>query len=111
VHWPDHGEYANTTSFLTQGTTLEFLRTASFTTPVRRLAMFSDGLERLVLDFRDKSAHAPFFDSIFNRMGQSVGEGHLPEVSQELSDLLASDRINTRTDDDKSLLCAEWREP
>lgn len=110
VHWPDHGEFANSTTFLTQGTTLEFLRVETLVAPVQRIALFSDGLERLVLDFRARTAHAPFFDSIFHRLSHFDGHGEHVDVSRELGDLLASDRVNTRTDDDKSLLCAEWRE-
>lgn len=106
VHWPDHGEYANTTSFLTQDDALDMLRIASFDTPVRRIALFSDGLERLLLDFRNRSAHAPFFDSIFRRLKPAVGPGHLTGVSEELGLLLSSAKVNSRTDDDKSLICA-----
>ena len=106
VHWPDHGEYANTTNFLTQIDALDMLRVASFDAPVRRLAMFSDGLERLVLDFQNRTAHAPFFDSIFSRLGPANGLGHCAQLSQNLSILLVSDKVNARTDDDKSLLCA-----
>jgi len=106
VHWPDHGEYANTTSFLSQPDALEQLRLATFATPVTRIAMFSDGLERLVLDFRNRTAHGPFFDSIFARMNSRIGIGHLADISEDLVTLLASDKVNTRTDDDKSLLCA-----
>jgi hypothetical protein len=106
VHWPDHGEYANTTSFLTQPDALDQLRLAVLDVPIRRIAMFSDGLERLVLDFRNRAAHAPFFDGIFARMNPRIGIGHLSETSEDLASLLASDRVNARTDDDKSLLCA-----
>jgi len=106
VHWPDHGEYANTTSFLTQAHSLEQLRVARLDAPIRHLAMFSDGLERLVLDFSKRAAHGPFFDSIFARMHPHIGFGHLTDVSDDLASLLASDKVNVRTDDDKSLLCA-----
>jgi hypothetical protein len=106
VHWPDHGEFANTTNFLTQPDALDHLRLATFVAPVTRLAMFSDGLERLVLDFQQRAAHGPFFDSIFARMRPPIGAGHLAEISDDLAILLASDKVNARTDDDKSLLCA-----
>lgn len=106
VHWPDHGEFANTTSFLTQADALAQLRLATFQQPVRRLAMFSDGLERLVLDFRQRTAHGPFFERIFARLRPAIGVGHREEVSEDLTHLLASDKVNARTDDDKSLLCA-----
>jgi hypothetical protein len=109
VHWPDHGEYANTTRFLVEPDALDTLRVATLERPVRRVCLFSDGLERLVLDFRDRSAHAPFFDAIFRPIDAHVEVGHAAHISRELEALLASDKINSRTDDDKSLLCAALR--
>lgn len=111
VHWPDHGEYANTTSFLTQSDALDQLQLATFEAPVRRIALFSDGLERLLLDFRNRTAHGPFFDRIFSRLSPRAGAGHLAAVSEDLALLLASDKVNARTDDDTSLLCAALAEP
>ena len=65
VLWPDHGEYVNTTSFLTDTDALEQFRVESLQSPVASVCLFSDGLERLVLDFRARTAHAPFFDTLF----------------------------------------------
>ena len=106
MHWPDHGEYANTTHFLTEPDALDALQLATLDRPVRRVCLFSDGLERLVLDFRDRSAHAPFFDAIFRPIEQYAEAGHAAHISHDLEALLGSDKINSRTDDDKSLLCA-----
>lgn len=108
VHWPDHGEYANTTSFLTQADALDVLRLAVLERPAARLAMFSDGLERLLLDFRTRTAHGPFFDSMLGRLGSCISEGRADVVSDEIAALLSSDKVNSRTDDDKSLFCAAW---
>ena len=106
VHWPDHGEYANTTHFLTEPDALDALQLAILDRPVRRVCLFSDGLERLVLDFRNRSAHAPFFDAIFRAIEQHAGAGYAAHISRDLEALLGSEKINCRTDDDKSLLCA-----
>jgi hypothetical protein len=109
VHWPDHGEYANTTHFLTDPDALDALQLAKLEGPPRRVCLFSDGLERLVLDFRDRSAHAPFFDAIFRPIEQHTEPGHAAHISCELEALLASDKINDRTNDDKALLCVALR--
>lgn len=106
VHWPDHGEYANTTRFLTESDAPAALQIAVTDKPPRRLALFSDGLERLVLDFRSRTAHAPFFDAILSRLISSRGEGHEAEVSAEIEALLSTAQVNARTDDDKALVCA-----
>ena len=106
VHWPDHGEFANTTRFLMEPDISDALRIARLDRPARRLAMFSDGLERLLLDFRTRTAHGPFFETIFTRLEGRARHGHADEISGELEDLLCSDRVNARTNDDKALICA-----
>ncbi len=110
VHWPDHGEYANTTSFLTQPEALEGLRIEIVDRPVRRMVVFSDGLERLVLDFKNRTAYGPFFDSLLGRLEAAGSNGKSEAVSNEIAALLGSDKVNSRTDDDKSLLCVAWRD-
>lgn len=110
VHWPDHGEYANTTSFLTQPDALAALRIEIVARPAPRLGMFSDGLERLLLDFRDRSAHGPFFDSVLGRLDACRTQGRVEPVAAEVAALLGSEKVNSRTDDDKSLLLATWIE-
>lgn len=106
VHWPDHGEYANTTSFLTQEDALDNLRIEAIDGPVRRLALFSDGLERMLLDFRAKAAHGPFFDRLILPLETVPAAGCDDAVSADIAALLNSDKVNGRTDDDKSLVCA-----
>jgi hypothetical protein len=109
VYWPDRGEHANSTHFLTEPDALDTLQVAAFERSPRRVCLLSDGLERLVLDFRDRSAHAPFFDAIFRLIERHTEPGHAAHISRELEALLISDKINARTNDDKSLLCAALR--
>ena len=74
VLWPDHGEYVNTTWFLTDADALEHLHIEELAGPIASVCLFSDGLERLVLDFRARTAHAPFFDTLFKSFaGQPNG--------------------------------------
>jgi hypothetical protein len=103
--WPDHGEYVNTTRFLTDADALDHLCVVELPGPARNVCLFSDGLERLVLDFRSRTAHAPFFDAVFRRFGEQPQSGHAAQVSRELRELLSSDAVNQRTDDDKSIVC------
>lgn len=110
VHWPDHGEYANTTSFLTQEDALDNLRLEVIAGPVRRLSLFSDGLERLLLDFRAKAAHGPFFDRLLAPLEAAPLAGCDAALSRDIKALLNSDKVNDRTDDDKSLVCATFIE-
>jgi hypothetical protein len=113
--WPENGEYANVTFFITspqafdqvdgQLAHLQFCRVAGAITAV---AGFTDGLQSLVLNYADKSANGPFFNTMFNTLRSSPDE---TELIAPLQQFLASDSVNARTDDDKTLVLAIWREP
>jgi hypothetical protein len=111
VLWPDHGEYVNTTRFLTDPDAFDHLHVEEVHDCVGSVCLFSDGLERLVLDLRARTAHAPFFDAIFQRLGDDPQPGHAAQVSRDLTALLGSEAVNSRTDDDKSILCATLLRP
>src|SRR5262249_31084380 len=55
VFWPQHGEYANTTNFLTDATAMREVSFETVPAKAYRVAMFTDGLERLLLDLRNVS--------------------------------------------------------
>jgi hypothetical protein len=74
---------------------------------INKVALFSDGLERLLLDHRQKSAHAPFFDAMFS----GLGSGSQRLLSEDLGRYLRSDRITERTDDDTALILAAREMP
>ena len=65
VFWPQHGEFANQTNFVTQDNANEVLEFELEARCVDEIAVFTDGLERLVLDLQEKTAHAPFFRTLF----------------------------------------------
>jgi serine/threonine protein phosphatase PrpC len=109
VFWPQHGEFANTTNFVTSQRavpTMEFLRVDE---AVQEVAVFTDGIENLVLQKATKTAHAPFFDSMFPPIRKSQASGVDAELSQALDKYLSSPTINSRTDDDKTLILASRR--
>ena len=103
--WPDHGEYASTTSFVTDDPQPN-LRVSQHNKPIAALALFSDGLERLALDFSQKKPFAGFLESMTKPIANDALFGCNRLMSQALGDFLDSDTINTRTDDDKSLIVA-----
>ena len=103
---PQRGEYANQTNFLTSIDAISKLevRTDRVDANFARLAMFTDGLQNLVLNSEDDSPHVPFFDPVFDWMvAQSYGDG----AAQELSAFLESPKVSSRADDDLTLLLAE----
>lgn len=101
--WPYHGEYASTTTFVTDDPMPE---PAVVPLPVRldRVAVFSDGIERLVLDHVRRVAHAPFFESKTEVVANSAIRGHDRSLSKALREYLDSEAVCDRTDDDKSLI-------
>jgi len=101
--WPDSGEYANSTYFLTDRGFASRVRLDLLDRPVRDLAMMTDGLQGLALDYAGKRVFAPFFESFFEAV-RSAPDGEI--LRAPLAAFLVSDRVNELTDDDKTLLLA-----
>jgi hypothetical protein len=109
IFWPEKGEYANQTEFVTDPEALEHLQFGWAETEIDELAIFSDGLERLALHWADQTAHEPFFRPIFVPL-RNATPGHVATLSGELKRFLLSDQVNERTDDDKTLIIASRRD-
>lgn len=105
LSWPEQGEFASMTRFVTDEAGLS-LRVARHDDPIDRLAVMSDGLERLALDFRAGEPHAPFLEPMAAPLAACGTVGQDRHLSEVLSTYLASDRVNERTDDDKTLVLA-----
>ncbi len=103
--WPEKGDYANVTSFVTDATAEQHLEFDVTEGQIVELAAFSDGIERLALDFVAGEAHSGFFNGLFPHL-RSLEPGHSAPVSAQLAQFLASERVNKRTDDDKTLILA-----
>jgi hypothetical protein len=103
--WPAHGEYAATTFFVTDdpAPTLRVTRLCGRYTDI---AVFSDGIERLVLDFSSMKAFSPFFDRMFRPLAASK-PGRDRGLSRSLHEYLSSKAVTDRTDDDKTLIMAK----
>jgi hypothetical protein len=103
--WPQQGEYASTTYFITS----EELPTAKLSVaerPISAVFAFSDGLERLALNFADEVPHAPFFDQMSKPFRTSKIPGKNRPMSDALDSFLGSDQVCRRTEDDKTLVIA-----
>ncbi|MGE5150850.1 MAG: protein phosphatase 2C domain-containing protein, partial [Rhodospirillaceae bacterium] len=109
VFWPQHGEFANTTNFVTSERAVPELEFVRVDEAVQEIAIFTDGIENLVLQKAGKTAHAPFFDSMFPPVRKSLASGVDAELSRALDKYLSSPTINNRTDDDKTLILASRR--
>lgn len=108
VFWPQHGEFANQTNFITQDDALDVLVFELEDRCIDEVAVFTDGIERLVLDLTEKTAHAPFFQTLFGWLVKTepgVLDAEIP-ASSVIDSYLGSKQINDRTDDDKTLILA-----
>ncbi len=111
VFWPQRGEYANTTYFLTDDGALDRIQVETFTTTITDAALMSDGLEPLALHYASGTVHEPFFKGMFQPLIQSGGTGEIDQLSASLEQFLSSERVGSRTDDDLSLILATRRTP
>ncbi len=108
VFWPQHGEFANTTNFVTQNDAARALEIEVRPGPFDEVALFTDGIERLVLDLKGKTAHAPFFRPLFGWLA-GTKPPLTSETSPALAQYLGSKQVCDRTDDDKTLVMATRR--
>jgi len=103
VFWPQSGEYANSTNFLTAKNFQDHLEFLATTIAISDLALFTDGLERLALLFDCQTPHPPFFEPLF----QTLRSTDDPEdLSKDFCHFLESDSVAARSDDDKTLVLA-----
>lgn len=98
---PQRGEYANQTYFLTSSDALDCLNIRVAEREPRYVAMFTDGIQSLVLEQPSHIPHRPFFGNMFKWLEDQTDERY---VQAELAKLLRSPRVTGKTDDDLTLL-------
>lgn len=101
--WPDSGEYANTTWFLTDEDYRLHLRIGIVNRRISELALLTDGLQGLALDFARERVHDRFFSPLFRTVRAGPAEDVL---TASLLGFMDSGRVNDKTDDDKTLFLA-----
>ncbi len=104
---PDRGEFANQTTFVTSANALEEMQVCLVTRPQVFICVATDGLEKVALRLKDWVPFPPFFKPL----EEYLWETPHPEVEDDyLVSFLTSDRLNERTDDDKTLLLCLYDE-
>ena len=103
VFWPQSGEYANMTNFLTDPEFEQSLEFCLKDSRILEFAAFTDGLERLALQFVDKTVHAPFLAPLLDAVANA---DDVDEYFGLLRQFLNSETLNERTNDDKTLILA-----
>lgn len=111
VFWPESGEYANMTHFITDDDALEHLNVKVQVIPPNEVAIFSDGLQRIALVHKTRSVHVPFFEPMFKVIRAVSDDMACDVLSDRLKEFLDSSQVNERTDDDKTLVLATYKLP
>jgi hypothetical protein len=106
VTHPQRGEYANEASFLTGPGALATIEIAVVDAKVDAIAVVTDGLLRLAADLSTGEPHGPFFLPLWDFVTRA---DDMDVAQRRLAAFLASDRVNARTDDDKTLVLAVRR--
>jgi len=100
VTWPQQGEYAGQTDFVTTSTAEASLQFSAIPGKIDFAVGMSDGLERLALDFRYCLPHLGFCEPLIKGLLASDNEVLFKDG---LNLFLNSPRVLDRTDDDKTL--------
>jgi hypothetical protein len=102
--WPKIGEYVNETVFVTSTKAADEW-THAYYSSIESAIGFTDGLEHLCLDFALRRPHIPFVGKIFAHLNTSP---EAAEIEVQLEQLLRSELVEERTDDDRTMVVA-WR--
>ena len=98
---PDKGEFFNETTFVTSANALEEMQVQVISGKQEFICASTDGLEKVAIRLSDWKPHAPFFKPL----EEYLRETDKPEDDEKyVIDFLNSERLNSRTDDDKTLL-------
>jgi len=105
IFWPEQGEYMNTTYFISDESLLEHLNIKKIDSSPNEIALFTDGLQNLVLLYSQKIAHYGFFNPLFDAIRKNPCNDFF-NLSTQLSGFLSRTEMNERSDDDKTLILA-----
>lgn len=105
---PMSGEYVNTTHFVTDEDAVTILETKTYPDRVLKVAVFTDGIQRLALNMANNKPHEPFFEPFFNVLARITDEQE-DQLHVLLLRFLGSQAVNERTDDDKTIALALWK--
>ena len=103
--WPAQGEYANETAFVTSSNAATELRWGLIPNEFPRIGVFTDGLQRLLLDYRLQQPMATWFDVQFGFL-MGLPPGSSPALDQALTTLISGPRFVDQTEDDRTLILA-----
>jgi hypothetical protein len=93
VYWPEKGDYANITIFITDVRAQEETQVSIRDAQIQEVAMLSDGIERLAIDFTAREAHTGFFGGLFPHL-RHLMVGNSLELGKQIEGFLGSESTN-----------------
>lgn len=109
IHWPHQGEYANTTTFVTHEVDRQDFQFDTTDHVVDEIAMFSDGLQHLVLRMAEQTVQDVWFEKMMPPIRNRAEPGEYTDLSASLATYLGSPIVADRTSDDVTLVLASRR--
>jgi hypothetical protein len=109
IFWPHRGEYENSTFFATEKDAadkhLRFKMGESEGDEIINIAVFTDGIQHIALHYESKTPFDGFFKPMFKAI-DSLKKRNAKEINTHLEEFLNSEKVNSRTDDDKTFIIA-----
>ncbi|MEH2316389.1 PP2C family serine/threonine-protein phosphatase [Nostoc sp.] len=97
---PDKGEFINETTFITSTNAVKDMQVEVISEKQEFICVSTDGLEKVAIRLSDWKPFSPFFKPLEEYLHESVN----PKEDKYITEFLNSERLNSRTDDDKTLL-------
>ncbi len=102
IFWPFEGIYVNMTNFITDENFQDFLKISIFDNFFEGVTLFTDGLQRQILDLKKREAYPRFFNYMFELFAKHNDKS----IINEFHLILDGTDINKRTDDDRTFIIA-----
>lgn len=101
ISLPQRGEFANETTPITAPNALNQVRFFSSQKATKAIALLSDGLQSISIEYSTNTPFQRFFKPFFDVITQTVD---VAQMSNALTSFLDSERVCAKTDDDKTLV-------
>lgn len=98
---PDKGEFVNETTFITSANALTEMQVKVILDKQDFICASTDGLEKVAIRLSEWEPFSPFFKPLEEYLHEPITPGN---EDKYLMEFLNSERLNSRTDDDKTLL-------
>lgn len=104
---PDKGEFINETTFVTSENALDNMQVDVLAGEQEFICAATDGLERVAVRMSDWLPFAPFFQPLEDYLWETSDR---TQEDEYIKSFLESDRLNARTDDDKTLVLCLYKQ-